>query len=322
MGSGLILIAIVGVWLVILIPMVLRSGESSTSLNTVDKFQDAMRVLSRRQSPDLPQEGEPVGDGAPAEAAPVATRAVRSRPQSTRGTQGRPTASRPTPARAAPAAGAGLAAVRPSMLAPAHLSTPARRLLLLALLALVGLTLVAALFGPMWLLAPHVIADLMLVGYLAHLRVTVRRVERERLAARQQAAAQKLLAARTPKRAPARPAAPAARPDRGRTPSRASLRRVRPLRIAGVPDRMPSRHTVLGTSVPLPATAEEASAVAPARGAQGGQWLPVPVPPPIYLSAPPPKRRPPARPAAQRSDGGAEAEPELRESGRRRTASG
>ena len=48
MGSGLILLVIVGAWLAVLVPMALRSHESSASLTSVDRFSDAMRVLSRR----------------------------------------------------------------------------------------------------------------------------------------------------------------------------------------------------------------------------------------------------------------------------------
>ena len=49
MGSGLILLVIVGAWLAVLVPMALRSHDASTSLSSVDRFNDAMRVLSRRE---------------------------------------------------------------------------------------------------------------------------------------------------------------------------------------------------------------------------------------------------------------------------------
>jgi hypothetical protein len=48
-GSGLILLVIVGAWLAVLVPMALRSHDSSTSLSSVERFNDAMRVLSRRE---------------------------------------------------------------------------------------------------------------------------------------------------------------------------------------------------------------------------------------------------------------------------------
>lgn len=48
MGSGLILFVIVGAWLAVLVPMALKSHDTSASLRSVDRFGDAMRVLSRR----------------------------------------------------------------------------------------------------------------------------------------------------------------------------------------------------------------------------------------------------------------------------------
>jgi len=49
-GSGLILLVIVAAWLAVLVPMALRSHESADSLSSVDRFSDAMRVLSRRDA--------------------------------------------------------------------------------------------------------------------------------------------------------------------------------------------------------------------------------------------------------------------------------
>ena len=49
MGSGLILLVIVGAWLAVLVPIALRSHESSSTASTVEAFHDAMRVLSRRE---------------------------------------------------------------------------------------------------------------------------------------------------------------------------------------------------------------------------------------------------------------------------------
>ncbi len=49
MGSGLILLGIAGAWLAVLVPMALRSHESSRALSSADRFSDAMRVLSRRE---------------------------------------------------------------------------------------------------------------------------------------------------------------------------------------------------------------------------------------------------------------------------------
>ena len=52
MGSGLILFVIVGAWLSVLVPMALKSHDTSASLRSVDRFGDAMRVLSRRTPGD------------------------------------------------------------------------------------------------------------------------------------------------------------------------------------------------------------------------------------------------------------------------------
>ncbi len=49
MGSGLILLGIAGAWLAVLVPMALRSHDSSRALGSVDRFGDAMRVLARRE---------------------------------------------------------------------------------------------------------------------------------------------------------------------------------------------------------------------------------------------------------------------------------
>jgi len=328
-GSGLILLIIVGAWLAVLVPMALRSHEA-TSLGTVDKFHDAMRVLSRREAAELAQdEGDELPDEQAAEQAAVRSLAVR------------------------------------------------RRRILLALLALAMGTLVAALVGPRWLFAPHLVAGLAFAGYVGHLRVQARRADREALAARSQLRIERRAAEAAEVAARARellsPSAPVSVPV---------VRRAgRPMRIAGLPGRMPTRVALGATPRPTPveraepaaepaaelatggelvatgpaATGPAATAPAPtpvpadapatsarlaqsaraarpegasqtgraartrraapaataavpaapaeekaqraqppaARGAQGGAWLPVPVPPPIYLSAPPaPRRRP------------------------------
>jgi len=327
-GSGLILLVIVGAWLAVLVPMALRSHEA-TSLGTVDKFHDAMRVLSRREVAELASdEVDELPDEQAAEQIAVRSTAVR------------------------------------------------RRRILLALLGLAMGTLVAALLGPRWLFAPHLVAGLAFAGYVAYLRAQARRADRESLAARSQRRAEQRAAEAAEVVARARdllaPPVPAVAP---------AVRRVgRPMRIAGVPDRMPTRvalgatprplpvegaepatELVTGPAVPGPAVpAAPAPAVEPAdapatsarlarsdraarpegasqngrpartrranpavtaaapaapakekpqraqppaaRGAQGGAWLPVPVPPPIYLTAPPAPRR---RPAPSVDDGAA-----------------
>ena len=49
MGSGLILLVIVGAWLAVLVPMGLRSSDSSTTTRPADRLGDAVRVLARRR---------------------------------------------------------------------------------------------------------------------------------------------------------------------------------------------------------------------------------------------------------------------------------
>ena len=247
--SGLILLVIVGAWLAVLVPMALRSHDSGRSLSTVDKFHDAMRVLSRRDALDGP-------DGPPGPPRPPSPGTPAPRP------------------RAAPAPG---------------LSVASRRRRVLVGLAVTALALlVAGLLGPRWLLAAHVLADLLLVAYLGHLRhQTVVRHEREwRQALGERVPAGRAPAARVPvARVPiARPAAGSAarvltRPA-NRAAGSATVRHAAPGRIAGIPDRMPRRELPVVAEVPA-----DLLIPAPVRGAVGQPWAPVPVPLPGYVTA-------------------------------------
>ena len=119
-----------------------------------------------------------------------------------------------------------------------------RRLrVLLVLSGLAGFTLLLVVLGFGWALVPHVVIDLLALAYVAHLRSqAIRKAERSiRSAARP------------------RPAAP--------------------MRIAGIPDRMPERPTA---SVAAPA----ARYVEPQPGALGQTWTAQPVPVPTYVTAP------------------------------------
>jgi hypothetical protein len=78
-GSGLILLVIVGAWLAVLVPMALRSHDSSTSLSSVDRFSDAMRVLSRREQTGRGAVRSFVLPARPVAAAPGVPLAVRRR---------------------------------------------------------------------------------------------------------------------------------------------------------------------------------------------------------------------------------------------------
>ena len=75
MGSGLILLLIVGAWLAVLVPMALRSSEAASAHSTVDRFHDAMRVLSRRDSTSrVESRPEPEAPAAPRQEAPAGSR--------------------------------------------------------------------------------------------------------------------------------------------------------------------------------------------------------------------------------------------------------
>lgn len=232
MGSGLVLLAIVGAWLAVLVPMALRRHD--TQLRSADRFHDAMRVLSRRQ-------------------------------ESTRG------AARVDAEVEEPPTGR-LASTRARLADRAAARTPLtpaarRRRLLLSLLLLAVGTLVGAALGPLWLLAPHLLADLLLGAFVVHLRRTAAaRVERERRAAAQRR--------RRPRPEPVVPATPLPEP----------VLQV-PAHVAGIPNQMPLR------PLPLAASAARYDELPAARGAQGEAWSPVPVPTPTYLTAPTAPRR-------------------------------
>ena len=244
--SGLILLVIVGAWLAVLVPMALRSHDSGRSLSTVDKFHDAMRVLSRRDALDGPGPDGPPGPPRP------------------------PSPGTPAPRpRAAPAPGLSVASRR-------------RRVLVgLAVTALV--LLVAGLLGPRWLLAGHALADLLLVAFLGHLRhQTVVRHEREwREPLGERVPAGRAPAARVPvARSAAGSAARVLTRPANRAAGSATVRHAAPGRIAGIPDRMPPRELPVVAEDPAGPLVP-----APVRGAVGQPWAPVPVPLPGYVTA-------------------------------------
>ncbi len=270
MGSGLIFLLIVGAWLAVLVPMALRSSEAASAASTADRFHDAMRVLSRRDSAVRSQEALPAPAAAPAPAAPAPV--------------ARGSAGAPAPRRAAPAG------------PRARLTPAARRRRVVAVLVLVALaSLVGAVVGPVWLLGVHVLADgLLLAGLLWVRSQAVLREEREWRSAmgdrRTDHDSQQWspLAEFAPAPAPAPFAAPVV--------------------VYGVPDRMPARREIVSSDsvfdqyadAPVrprtaPAAAAHADVPAPtvpaARGAQGEPWQPVPVPVPMYVTAPRAPRR-------------------------------
>jgi hypothetical protein len=245
-GSGLIFLLIVGAWLAVLVPMALRSSEAASAASTADRFHDAMRVLSRRDSASRPPAGQV--DGA-AEAAPDARPA-------------------PAPARTG-------------------LTPAARRRRAVAVLALLSVgSLVGGIVGPVWLLGVHAVADgLLLAGFLWLRSQAVRREEREWRTAMGDRRSDRASQSWSPldELAPA----PA------------------PVTVYGVPDRMPARREIVSSDsvfdqdadvharpVAAPAAvAAPAPAVPAARGAVGAPWQPVPVPVPMYVTAPRAPRR-------------------------------
>ncbi len=333
MGSGLILLVIVAAWLAVLVPMALRSHEAS-SLGTVDKFHDAMRVLSRREADELAlDEGEELADEQAVEQAALRSIAVRRR--------------RILLALLALAMGTLVAALLgprwlfgPHLVAGlafagyvGHLRIQARRADREALAARSSLRIerraaeaaeVAA--RARELLSPTPVAP----------APVARRVGRPmRIAGVPDRMPTRLALGATPRPLPvegaelvadfaadgelagsARPAEPAAAavpPPAPAAPAAAAVLpagRARPVRSdagrsegaggtarSGRTRRVDSAATAAGAVAPPEEKPKRAQPPA-ARGAQGGAWLPVPVPPPIYLSAPPaPRRR--ARPKAE-----------------------
>jgi hypothetical protein len=172
-GSGLILLLIVGAWLAVLVPMALRSHDTSTALKSADRFSDAMRVLSRRGARDVlvPKRSH---------SSLVVSETKSARP---------------------------VAAVEPA----APRTAAERRLRTLqVLLGLALVTLGLGLFGFGLLLIAHVACDLLLVLFVVHLRrQAVLKAQRAARAARRRPAATRRAPriAGIPDRMPVRPAA-------------------------------------------------------------------------------------------------------------------
>ena len=307
MGSGLILLVIVGAWLAVLVPMALRSHESSRSIGTAEKFQDAMRVLSRRDAtPGAPRASVASGASGASGATGASGHSVASGATGASGARvvrrgaapapafAAPSPVSPSPVALGPAPRAASRRVDPARVAASRAALAARRRRVLAGLALLALaTLFGGLVGPSWLLAVHALVDLLLVAYVGHLRhQQVLRAEREwRGALAERAPAERARARRRPvvdelelDETPGVPARPSARratttnatTNATNTATTAAVRVAAPARIAGIPDTMP----------PRPAPLE-----APVRGAQGEPWAPVPVPLPGYVTAPTAPRR-------------------------------
>jgi len=278
-GSGLILFVIVGAWLAVLVPMFLRSHDAAAAHRTADRFGGAVRVLSHRTDAEQGGPRRVAGSVLLSEFEPSPGRvevarawlgrlrewagdvAARLRHVSS-GALTRLVAVRRAPA--ARAASPASSPSRASSVGPTRSASPAsfagpavrRRRTLLVLLVLALAALAGGVLGPPLLLGAHAACDLLVAAFVVHLR---------RQAVRRAAQA---------RRRPARPVV---------------AQRPAPLRVAGVPDRMPARPAPLAE----PAVRPE-DAVRDDDPAQSGTWEPVPVPAPMYVgksTAPSPPRR-------------------------------
>jgi len=351
-GSGLILLLIVGAWLAVLVPMALRSHEVRTSA-TAERVQEARRVLSRRgpRSAGAVRTVEPItsrrlpvpGPAVPRPPGRPTSRRVSAAGRPRRGIAVRSLAGWP-PLRGAP----GRRASRPVGAAARR-----RRQVVVVLAVLAVLTLLGALVGPAWLLWVHVALDLLLVAYLGAIASTAdRRAGRSAREPVRSAGVPKSVggAAEPVAHGPAVSRPPGSRPVRGapvltaqqqadRVAARAEARAERarlafvreraerarrvvsPHHVAGIPNRMPARPAARAVQMEIPDVA-----VRPARGAQGEPWQPVPVPVPTYVTAPqapqPPAPVPSRPPTHEYARGHAEEHVDQVELRRVRRASG
>lgn len=228
---------IVGAWLAVLVPMGLRGYENATAARGVERFSDAMRVLSRR----------PTGNER------TTVRPARPHARLALSAERTPAAERraPIPSFLDRLDDDGL---EPPEKAPLSLAARRRRVVLvLFFLAFISGT--SSLLGVAVLRWVSALLVLLVVAFLVHCRRQVL-----------------LSAARnTARRAPV--AARGCDAPRG-------------ARVAGIPDRMPTRPAPLAAPLPAPAARHDEPLAA--------SWDPVPVPVPTYVgkaTAPRPARR-------------------------------
>ena len=273
MGSGLILLVIVGAWLAVLVPMGLRSSDGSPSQRSLDlqrsadRLGDAVRVLARRRpngertahaSAGVPvtagstaPAGEPQRDTsrdellgeqeATAAAAPAEPVVVSDR---------RTAPLLPSDRRAAPAASDRPAVrrpSRPSRPAPRRTSLAVRRRRVLSVLLVLAAALLTAglVLDVMALLAGAGACTLLAVLFVVHCR---------------------------------RQAVLKAQPARRRTPAE---------RRAAQPQQLPEpvrRTRPVRRPLEVPAAHVEVEQPAAPAAAAGSSWQPVPVPLPTYVA--------------------------------------
>lgn len=251
MGSGLVVLVIVGAWLAVLVPMALRSEVAPSS---VERFGTAVRVLARRtgrrsadEADDLfgaavrgaDQQAHDEGQDAPPALEPLLHRFRDDPPR-------------------------------------APLSPVARRRRVL--LTLVGATVVSLLGGLLtpWLFLFGVVLLGLCVGYVAHLRrLEVQRAERQVRGAGGRSVEPEWTAMLAE---PARPVrrAPLPVPPRWEPAGR-------PGAPEPVWEQPVARQQPAAWEQPL---VWEQPAARDLPAAAGGEWSPVPVPPPVYVGKP------------------------------------
>lgn len=214
--------------------MALQRHDSAASLKSADRFGDAMRVL-RRSSRDVLVPRRPADSM-------VVSETRSSRP--------------PVVVPSVPGVEATPIVHRGPTAAQRRVRT------LITMLGISWLSLFLVLLHVPGALYVHVVADLLLVAFVVHLR-------RQALLRAQRKAAE------------AHRARPAPRPR---------------VRVEGIPVQMPARPAPLTQPLPIPAARYEdkplVAAAAPAAPG-GAPWSPVPVPPPMYVGkAAAPRRLP------------------------------
>jgi len=261
-GSGLILLVIVGAWLAVLVPMGLRSSDSSSTQRpldlqrSADKLGDAVRVLARRR----PSGGRTGSETAAAGSTAPVGESQQSSLDGLRGEQEPPAAAAavasdrraaallPSDRRAAPAAASERPAVRrktrPAPRRRTSLAVRRRRVLALLLVLVAALLTTGLVLDLVALLAAAATCTLLAVLFVVHCR--------------RQAV---LKAQRARRRTPAeRRAQPQRLPE--------PVLRTRPV-------RRPAE---------APAARVEAEQEALPAAAAGSSWQPVPVPLPTYVA--------------------------------------
>jgi hypothetical protein len=318
-GSGLILLVIVAAWLAVLVPMALRTHESSASSASVDRFSNAMRVLSRRDTAARVRARLEVDD--PLSAAAYAQGQDDDTDDDTDEDDDEQKA--PSRWRERLAAGRSRTVALPgrvrSRWSARRRSTPAvrRRRLLATLVLLATASLAGGIVGPRWLLV--VAAGLLVV--VALFVVQLRRLALQRDAVRRQdrqAAAPgrrrpvpatgtaPVRSARVP--AAAVPVAPAAARVPAAEPAGAGSVRVQPASVPAparaeplpaaaaddtavtarqtIPAQDTHTHTHTHTSTRTSGHVPTGTVPAAPAAAIGEAWSPVPVPVPTYVTAP------------------------------------